>query len=280
MTYGELKREVRELGFTDTEISDTSLTLALGRALAVAYTERGVLKEKRLFIPNIKRRELFSSMTHKGGATERYPLKGAAYAATVSGEGSYKISDSLGEREESFSGDGISIKGILTGDGEIEFSGEYSYTVYRLSTYDAIISPDPEKIFSPSKMRVINLSEYGIRLLGAASDVRDGEGVLIEGAIAIGERLYIPEDYFGEVVILYREAPPELSPDTPDEPLDIPTELCHLIPLLAASYVWLDDEPERAQYYAALYRDGMSALKIYLPRRLSETPEDVTGWAK
>ena len=53
-----------------------------------------------------------------------------------------------------------------------------------------------------------------------------------------------------------------------------------IVPLLAAAYVWLDDDAEKAQYYMSLYRDGMASLKLYSPRCVSTEYEDVTGWAK
>ena len=61
--------------------------------------------------------------------------------------------------------------------------------------------------------------------------------------------------------------------------LDIPSELEHLVALVTASYVWLDDDPEKAQYYMSLYREGMSALKIYTRRAVDTAFTDATGWA-
>ena len=70
-----------------------------------------------------------------------------------------------------------------------------------------------------------------------------------------------------------------MSIDTPDRELDIPKELESLVPLLAAAYVWLDDDADKAQYYMSLYRDGMSAVKLYTRRAVDTGFENATGWA-
>lgn len=280
MTYGEIKSEILALGFSDTELSDTAVALAVKRALGTAYTERGVISSAKLLIPRERRRELFFSLTHEGGGKETFPLYGKAYSMILSGKGEYKIKDERGERRESFSSEKGTVKGFIHGVGEITFLGEFCYTVYRLSTFDTKKSDRLEDIPSPSPVRVIDLPDQGIRLLGAASDIRDECGRRVDGAIAVGERLYLPESFSGELTISYRAAPPDLPPDDKSRDVDIPEELAPLIPLLAASYVWLDDDPDKAQYYAARYREGMSALKLYSERRSPEAPTDVTGWAR
>ena len=64
-----------------------------------------------------------------------------------------------------------------------------------------------------------------------------------------------------------------------DGELDIDPECEHLLALLSASYIWLDDDAEKAQYYMSLYREGMASLKLYSTRCVNAEYEDVTGWA-
>ena len=63
-----------------------------------------------------------------------------------------------------------------------------------------------------------------------------------------------------------------------DAPLDIPSGAAHLLSLLVAAFIWLDDDAEKAQYYMALYRDGLAAYKY---RQLSQRDKKyhTNGWA-
>ena len=39
------------------------------------------------------------------------------------------------------------------------------------------------------------------------------------------------------------------------------------------------DDPEKAQYYMSLYRDGMSGVKLYTRKNVDTKFNDVTRWA-
>ena len=92
--------------------------------------------------------------------------------------------------------------------------------------------------------------------------------------------MLLPYGYIGEAVIRYRRSAPEVSINAPDRELDIPGELETLVPLLAAAYVWLDDDADKAQYYMSLYREGMSAVKLYTRGGVNTEFCDATGWAR
>jgi hypothetical protein len=70
----------------------------------------------------------------------------------------------------------------------------------------------------------------------------------------------IPEAYSGKISVVYKCAPPNLTGGR-DEEIELPLGCEHLLALLSASYIWLDDDAERAQYYMNLYREAMSSLK-------------------
>ena len=60
--------------------------------------------------------------------------------------------------------------------------------------------------------------------------------------------------------------------------IDLDEDLCALLPILVASYVWMDDEPEKAQYYLMLYRERA----VDIERRIyNATPVPIkssNGW--
>ena len=64
-----------------------------------------------------------------------------------------------------------------------------------------------------------------------------------------------------------------------DARVDIAPEAEPLLPLLGGAYLWLDDEPEKAQYYMLLYREGVNRLQAARRRNLAGGYDDVLHWA-
>jgi hypothetical protein len=60
--------------------------------------------------------------------------------------------------------------------------------------------------------------------------------------------------------------------------IDLDPELCTLLPLLVASYVWLEDEEEKASYYMNLYRERAADIerknRSYAPIKI----KNIYGW--
>lgn len=94
--------------------------------------------------------------------------------------------------------------------------------------------------------------------------------------------ILLPEDKPGVYRVIYRRRPVKVEvPDDVTEDMtviDLDEDLCALLPLLIASYVWADDEPEKAQYYLTLY--GERAAQIVSEHRNHEPVviQDVNGW--
>lgn len=104
-------------------------------------------------------------------------------------------------------------------------------------------------------------------------------GTALTSALISGGRLTLPATTDADIVITYRRKPHEISPFTPNEEIDIPRHLEHLLPLLTASYLWLDDSPDKAQYYMELYRIEASKVKSSCKSFVGGAYLDVTGWA-
>ena len=108
-------------------------------------------------------------------------------------------------------------------------------------------------------------------------DVRRADGTVVGDAVVHGHILTVPAGIDGELTVYYHRAPVRLRGDDA-QTVDVPQGCEHLLSLLTASYLWLDDEPERAQYYLSLYRDGM--LRTVQANKKSHTQPytDVLGW--
>ena len=279
MTLNDIKKEVAHLGFEgESAIDSGSIESALRRALFTIYTEHGAYSRWSIYQNSLIPAFHVPEIVHKGGEDSTIALDGRAYALVVSGTGTIEIKDGNGVRAHSFSTPYGYVYGKLTGDAEMHLKGEFCYTVYDLCVYDEVF----EDGYEPPKytaVREYDLTEAIPDFLCAAGEPADRFGNKIPGASISSGMLLLPYEYKGEIVISYRKRAPRVSIDTPDVELNIPAELESLVPLLTAAYVWLDDSPEKAQYYMSLYRDGMSGVKLYTRRNVDTKVTDVTGWA-
>lgn len=278
MTLNDIKKEVAHLGFESESAVDGGIESAVRRALSTIYNEHGTHTLGRLYQNSPTPKRHIPLIVHTAGVEDVITTDGGTYAFTVNSAGRFEIRDENGTRTESFDTQNGYAYGRVKGEGEIRFLGEFRYTVYDLCIYgEDFAEGDVPPRFS--KMREYDLRKIFPDFLFALSSPTDGEGEKIRGASVSSGMMYIPYGYVGEVVVEYRRRAPEVSVNAPDAQLDIPTELASLVPLLAAAYVWLDDDAEKAQYYMSLYRDGMSAVKLYTRRAVDTAFTDATGWA-
>ena len=107
----------------------------------------------------------------------------------------------------------------------------------------------------------------------------DKDGIPIAGAYSTGDTLYIPTEYSGKVKITYKPSPAKITDEDMAAEIDIPKSLEHLLPILTASYLWLDDDAEKAEYYAAIYRSEANRITLTSRKSIDTSYNDVTGWA-
>jgi hypothetical protein len=88
----------------------------------------------------------------------------------------------------------------------------------------------------------------------------------------------IPSDFSGKITLTYKRGAKNVT-GIADEKILVPEGCGHLVALLAASYIWLDDDSEKAEYYMSLYREGMSAVKYYNRLQIGANYLSTNGWA-
>lgn len=277
MTFGKLKDAVARLGFESEIEDDGALIPALHRALHTVYTDRPVMAEARLVKPKFAGRLVFSHLEHKAGGVEKYSLDGRAVSMTLSGCGSYAVISSRGTERRSFDSPSMPVRIILGKDAEIEFSGDKAFSVLHLTVFESVRSDNASELPLWSERGEIDLGLLIPDLLSVSEMPRDEHGNVIQGAVIRADVLTLPDDYSGEVVIGYMRAP-TLPSGVSDEEIDVPRECAELLPLLVASYVWLEDSPDVAEYYYSLYRDGINTLARRMPR-VRATKYETNGWA-
>lgn len=277
MTYNDLRAEVAALGFeSEIELSN-DLLRATQRALRMIFTERPLYKTVQFFQNSIKPIIKIESLAHCGGVTDSVSFNAKAYSFRTTGEGTYTIVDGSEKRTVDFSGIESLHKGFLYGNGTLEFLGAYSYTVYDLAIFDEILSSDEKDIPVLCDFIEYDVKSYAGDFLTYSSPPENELGIPIPNASVCGGKMRIPVDYTGKIRLLYKAAPTSISGDG-DEDIILPDGCEHLLALVVAAFVWLDDDGEKAQYYMNLYREAMAAVKFYDRAGVNPSYQDVIGW--
>lgn len=278
MTYKDLCKEIAALGF-ESELEDSERTLfAVSRALMTLYTERPVFRTLTLHSYAPRPVQKIDGFRHTGGEEESFPYTARAYTFKTSGTGRFKIEENGKESEVSFDGDCVRHCGFLHGVGSLCFLGEFSFSVFDFAFFDELYGEQLEKIPDISEYTEYSLASLAEDYLSPADLPKNEKGEYIEGSSVTGATLRIPSDYSGRISLLYKTRPARLS-GNPDEYIALPEGCEHLIALLCASYIWLDDDAEKAYYYMSLYKEAMAALKYYGRERIDRSYKSVDGWA-
>ena len=279
MTLNDIRDEVGELGFDEPPRNTSALVRAVRRALALIYTERGVHAVARFFKRVPEKTVAVEEIFHRGGESITVEAGYGAYSLFLSGKGSFTVSDGNGTESYRFDTDGERYCGYLKKNSTFTFSGESCYSVYNFYLYPGFYSEKKSAI--PTSVGTEEYPIYDIipDYMSALGAPKTPCGNIIAGAEICSDKISVPSSYSGEVVIDYRKAPARVSEDEPDKVLDVPRDTEHLIPLLTAAYMWLDDDSEKAYYYMSLYREAMAALKLYNTRSVDTGVGDVSGWA-
>lgn len=77
--------------------------------------------------------------------------------------------------------------------------------------------------------------------------------------------------------VRYERTGREIEHYSREDEIDLSERYSHLLILLTAFYVWLDEEPEKAALYFTRYSEE-AALLAKREERFSDTVIDVTGW--
>ena len=89
----------------------------------------------------------------------------------------------------------------------------------------------------------------------------------------------LPDSFIGEFFVSYLRMPRRISEKLPDEAIDVGADAEHLLPLLCASYIYLECDGARAEYYAQLYEKELRAVLKAASRSYATDYVDVLGWA-
>ena len=279
MTLNDLRDEVAALAFEDGITLDKSFIASANRALITLFTERPAAKCVRIITHEQKPILHIPHMTHAASKDITINLSGIAYAFRVSGKGSFRVEDGISVTLKDFDTESSLFRGKLrNSDAKITFGGNFLYNVYSLVCYSDLYSDDEGDIREYEEYSKYDLD----RLFGdflTFLEPPTANGTVVTDAIMQNGTLLLPWGKYDQVTLNYARMPKRISADTPNEKIDISGECVPLLALLTASYLWLDDDAEKAQYYMSLYRTQMSFIRRYNTSMSTSEYRDVTGWA-
>ena len=173
-----------------------------------------------------------------------------------------------------------------TGDVRLRFVGEHVYYLKNVAMYDSTYSALENDIpaYEPFLRYDISLIASDFLSLESPPIVDDETNFRINQGYDIenGRVILLPYDMPGDYRIIYRHRPNEIiehdyvSED--DTVIDLDEDLCALLPLLIASYVWAEDEPEKANYYMSLYQLRAAEVERKIRNASPVTIRNANGW--
>ena len=302
MTVSELYQQVAQLGFEDSLESDERFYFAANRAILQVNSIRPAISSYMINhrpLKNLIAAETFSPVecsselcfTATGAKSYYFEAdgKGSVYIERLNGD-EWEI---IGEVSLSSSGIFRAYKGFIKKDGEfvsgpvrLRFVGEYLYYVKCVAMYAYIYSESENDIPTYGALVPYDLSSLTDDFLSLECPPIKAESdltILNRGYFLDGQStLLFPYDSKGCFKVLYRRRPRSLEnigaaeDDTTE--IDLDTELCALLPLLVASYLWLEDEPDMASYYLTLYRERAADIERRIDDLSPTVIKSVNGW--
>ena len=285
MTVSELYNQTAQLGFEDSLESGERFYFAANRALLQVSALRPAISSfiinhkpmknmasRASFAPIERDTDLCFTATGVKSYYFEADGNGVVYLEAQNGN-EWNV---IGRVELSGTRRFTAYKGFIRRDGEftdatvrLRFSGPYLYSVKSVALYRHIYSDSVDDIPAYEPFTAYDMSVLAKDFLSLSSPPISDDGgytVLNQGfRIENGCKVLLPYDASGLYKILYRRRPNEISSDddaaTNADVIDLDEELCTLLPILIASYVWVEDEPDMAEYYLNLYRERSADIE-------------------
>ena len=279
MTLDELKNDVAALGFEGSVEDDSIFISSVNRALGIIYTDRPVTKTSIVHFdaPRISFKREF--IEHHSGEDITLTVRGMGLSFRTIGEGECTIRETGGGGSfVNFSTHNQLTRRKIKNEATITFSGDYYYTVSNLVVFDDLTSTNLTDIREYSPRKEALPTEYCSDFRAFAGPPRDINGEIVNEAELRDGRISVPFEFSGDIYLTYYRTPTKITQMNPNLVIDVSEECATLLPLLTASFLWLDDDAAKAQYYMSLYRDSIANIKRFSTMRI-DNKYSVNGWA-
>ena len=279
MKLKELLKEVTALGFEDESELNDSFIFAANRALRNLYNELCQITEKTFFTEKIEIDSYIKEYSHTSTEVYEITAHGTALSFKYFGEGRMNISIGEVTKNYEFQGSGALRELLPKGNVTISFEGESDYKIKDFVVYKNFFDSDVERIPLYNEKRRFSLPSMIKDFISVSKEPEDKSGKKINGAEVISDYLFLPSDFSGTVNVYYKRLAKRLTVDDLDCEIDIAEKYNHLLALLTASYIWLDEDSEKAEYYMMLYRDEVAYIRRTQAQNISNNYSEITGWA-
>lgn len=301
MKVNECYRQVAQLGFEDSLESDERFVYTLNRALLQVANLRPATRAcfiNHAPLPNAIQQESHSPLRASDLVFECSDVK--AFYLEVCGNGVFCVEKPTADRWEPLYTEIVSTNGVfvprrgLIKDGDafvhgvvrMRFTGDYLWHVRNVAMYHEVYSDNAEDIPAYEAYTAYNIDGMVDDFLSFADPPIDSSSFhhampnLYD--IENGRTILLAREASGYYKVTYNHRPKEVvyanSVDEDETVIDLDEDLCALLPNLIASYVLLEDDPNMAQYYAALYNNAAMETKLAARNRKPVRVTNVTGW--
>jgi hypothetical protein len=278
MTLNELKNDVAKLGFESYIEDEDCFIASVNRALSLIYVDRPVSKTALISIRGPRATFTREFIEHHSGESITVSLSGKAVSFRTTGHGTCILRDKTGAAEITLDADNQPVKRFFYGNASVTFLGDYYFTVNNLAVFDDVVSNRLTEIPEYTPFKEIRPEDYCTDFRAFSSHPRDNTGKIVDSVRLIDGKIIVPYNYRKDLYLTYYRSPKRLDASSMDAEIDISEECLPMLPLLTASFMWLDDDTAKAQYYMTLYRDMVANVKRYSTNKI-DTEYRVNGWA-
>ncbi len=303
MTISQLYQSVAQLGFEDSLENEERFIFAANRALLqvnalrpatssyiINHKPMNNMADKLFFEPMEKVKELCFYADNVKSYYFEADGNGSVFIEKKSDSGAWSI---IGEVQLISDKTFKSYRGFIKDDGEfvnahirLRFTGNYVYSVKCVAMYEYLYSDNEEDIPAYEAFSSYDISELVSDFLSLVSPpISENEGImhLNQGYdIDNGRTILLPYNMRGLYKVVYNRQPKKITSSGAAQDdnsiIDLDEELCALLPLLVASYIWVEDEPEKAQYYLMLYKERAVDIERRLISAKPVQINSINGW--
>ena len=278
MTLSDLVAEVSSLGFDGEIDCDTLFLTSLKRCLTEIFTTQSITSHTVLHKSKERVSARPGNIHYNGCDAISLPLAGHAICFYTTGHGYYTITSGGKSQTFTFSGERTRHTRLFGGSGKIVFSGDAPYDVTDIAVFSDFYS-DENDVPDSAPKRKYDMKKTVDDFLDFASSAKDDDGRELACVSFSSGCIFVDGEYEGNIHITYRRLPKISINSNPEREIDIPREYEHLLPVLLASYVYLDTDSKKSQYYREIYTDMIKQIR---GPRVSDklcAYKDTNGWA-
>lgn len=303
MNISQLYQSVAQLGFEDSLESDVRFFLSANRALLQLAVLRP--STRTLLVHHAPPRNLLSvqsftplEKTHElcfeasGVKSYYFECDGTGDAYIEEYEPRSRTWQTIGIVPLTGGNGFVPYRGFIKREGSftegkvrLRFTGEYLYFVKNVALYGNLYSAKESDIpaFEPYVRYDVSAMVKDFLALDSPPILKGERNAHLydDYEIENDRVILLPRDCPGLYKVIYQHRPAELlnvaggANDTTE--IDLDEDLCALLPLLVAAFIWADDEPQKAEYYLSIYRER-AALVVNSKKNNEPVPYRTNGW--